>query len=70
VGKTHLAISLAITAAEWGRRVYYSTLSDLVLSLVISLWSKVFGVILEFRLQVVSKRDVFDTLAIYLHFLQ
>jgi len=34
VGKTHLAISLAITAAERGRRVYYSTLSDLVLSLV------------------------------------
>jgi DNA replication protein DnaC len=34
VGKTHLAISLAITAAERGRRVYYSTLADLVLSLV------------------------------------
>lgn len=34
VGKTHLAVSLAITAAERGRRVYYSTLSDLVLSLV------------------------------------
>jgi DNA replication protein DnaC len=34
VGKTHLAISLAITAAEQGRRVYYSTLADLVLSLV------------------------------------
>ena len=34
VGKTHLAISLAITAAERGRRVYYGTLSDLVLSLV------------------------------------
>jgi DNA replication protein DnaC len=30
VGKTHLAI----TAAERGRRVYYSTLADLVLSLV------------------------------------
>lgn len=34
VGKTHLAISLAVTAAEAGRRVYYSTLADLVLSLV------------------------------------
>jgi DNA replication protein DnaC len=34
VGKTHLAISLAVAAAEKGRRVYYSTLSDLVLSLV------------------------------------
>ncbi len=34
VGNTHLAISLAITAAERGRRVYYGTLSDLVLSLV------------------------------------
>ncbi len=34
VGKTHLAISLAITAAERGRRVYYGTLSDLALSLV------------------------------------
>lgn len=34
VGKTHLAISLAITAAERGKRVYYSTLADLVLSLV------------------------------------
>ena len=34
VGKTHLAISLAVTAAERGRRVYFSTLSDLVLSLV------------------------------------
>lgn len=33
VGKTHLAISLAITAAERGRRVYYTTLTDLVLSL-------------------------------------
>jgi DNA replication protein DnaC len=33
VGKTHLAISLAITAAARGRRVYYTTLSDLVLSL-------------------------------------
>lgn len=34
VGKTHLAISLAIAAAERGRRVYYNTLSDLILSLV------------------------------------
>ena len=34
VGKTHLAISLAVTAAERGRRVYYGTLADLVLSLV------------------------------------
>jgi DNA replication protein DnaC len=34
VGKTHLAISLAVAAAERGRRIYYSTLSDLVLSLV------------------------------------
>ena len=33
VGKTHLAISLAIAAAESGRRVYYSTLADLVTSL-------------------------------------
>lgn len=33
VGKTHLAISLAVTAAEKGKRVYFSTLSDLVLSL-------------------------------------
>lgn len=33
VGKTHLAISLAITAVEAGRRVYYTTLADLVLSL-------------------------------------
>jgi len=31
VGKTHLAISLAVTAAERGRRIFYSTLSDLVL---------------------------------------
>jgi DNA replication protein DnaC len=31
VGKTHLAISLAVTAAERGRRVYYATLADLVL---------------------------------------
>jgi len=34
VGKTHLAISLAVTAAQRGRRVYYGTLADLVLSLV------------------------------------
>ena len=34
VGKTHLAVSLAITAAERGRRVYYGTLADLVLSMV------------------------------------
>ena len=33
VGKTHLAISLAIAAAQFGRRVYYSTLADLVTSL-------------------------------------
>lgn len=33
VGKTHLAISLAIAAAKFGRRVYYSTLADLVSSL-------------------------------------
>jgi DNA replication protein DnaC len=33
VGKTHLAISLAVRAAERGRRVYYGTLSDIVLSL-------------------------------------
>jgi DNA replication protein DnaC len=30
VGKTHLAISLAVTAAERGRRVYYATLADLI----------------------------------------
>ena len=34
VGKTHWAVSLAITAAERGKRVYYGTLADLVLSLV------------------------------------
>jgi DNA replication protein DnaC len=28
VGKTHLVISLAIAAAEHGRRVYYATLAD------------------------------------------
>ena len=33
VGKTHLAISLAITAAQRGRRVYYGTLIDLITSL-------------------------------------
>jgi DNA replication protein DnaC len=33
VGKTHLAISLAIRAAESGRRVYYGTLGDLIASL-------------------------------------
>lgn len=33
VGKTHLAISLAIAAAESGRRVYYGTLVNLVESL-------------------------------------
>jgi DNA replication protein DnaC len=33
VGKSHLAISLAITAAEHGRRVYYGTLTDLITSL-------------------------------------
>jgi DNA replication protein DnaC len=32
VGKTHLAIALAITAAQRGRRVYYGTLADLVSS--------------------------------------
>lgn len=33
VGKTHLAISLAIAAAQRGRRVYYGTLADLITSL-------------------------------------
>lgn len=33
VGKTHLAISLAITAAEPGRRVSYVTLADLITTL-------------------------------------
>lgn len=32
VGKTHLAVSLAVTAAERGKWVYYSTLTDLVLT--------------------------------------
>jgi DNA replication protein DnaC len=34
VGQSHLAISLAVAAAEKGKRIYFSTLSDLVLSLV------------------------------------
>ncbi len=33
VGKTHLAISLAIAAAQSGRRVYYGTLADIITSL-------------------------------------
>jgi DNA replication protein DnaC len=33
VGKTHLAISLAIAAAQRGRRVYYGTLAELITSL-------------------------------------
>jgi DNA replication protein DnaC len=33
VGKSHLAISLAIAAAESGRRVYYGPLADLIRSL-------------------------------------
>jgi DNA replication protein DnaC len=33
VGKTHLTISLAIAAAQAGRRVYYGTLVDLISSL-------------------------------------
>jgi DNA replication protein DnaC len=33
VGKTHLAISLAIAAAQNGRRVYYGTLAELIRSL-------------------------------------
>jgi DNA replication protein DnaC len=33
VGKTHLAIGLAIAAAQYGRRVYYGTLADLITSL-------------------------------------
>jgi DNA replication protein DnaC len=33
VGKTHLAISLAIAAAEQGRRVYYGTLAELITGL-------------------------------------
>jgi len=34
VGKTHLATSLAVTAIEQGKRVYFSTLSNLVLMLI------------------------------------
>lgn len=33
VGKSHLAISLAIAAAESGRRVYYGSLAELIRSL-------------------------------------
>ena len=33
VGKTHLALSLAVAAAQSGRRVYYGTLADLINSL-------------------------------------
>jgi DNA replication protein DnaC len=33
VGKTHLAIGLAIAAAQSGRRVYYGTLAELITSL-------------------------------------
>lgn len=33
VGKSHLAISLAISAAQSGRRVYYGTLAELITSL-------------------------------------
>ena len=33
VGKTHLAISLAVACAQSGRRIYYGTLSDLITSL-------------------------------------
>ena len=33
VGKTHLAISLAIAAAQSGRRVYYGALANLITSL-------------------------------------
>ncbi len=36
VGKTHLAISLAIAAAQKGRRVYYGTLAELINSLLIN----------------------------------
>ncbi len=34
LGKTHLAISLAVAAAESGRRVYYGTLAGLIESLM------------------------------------
>ena len=33
VGKTHLALSLAVAAAQHGRRVYFTTLADLLHSL-------------------------------------
>ena len=33
VGKSHLAVSLAVTAAQRGRRVYFTTLADLLHSL-------------------------------------
>lgn len=33
VGKTHLALSLAVAAAQSGRRVYFTTLADLLHSL-------------------------------------
>ena len=33
VGKTHLAISLAVATAERGRRIYYGALADLITSL-------------------------------------
>ena len=33
VGKTHLAISLAVAAADSGRRIYFGTLGDLINSL-------------------------------------
>ncbi len=33
VGKTHLALSLAVAAVTGGRRVYYTTLAELVVSL-------------------------------------
>ena len=33
MAKTHLAISLAIAAAQSGWRVYYGTLADLITSL-------------------------------------
>jgi DNA replication protein DnaC len=33
VGKTHLALSLAVAAAQSGRRIYYGSLADLITSL-------------------------------------
>ena len=33
VGKTHLALSLAVAAAQNGRRIYYGSLADLIASL-------------------------------------